>query len=132
MLFFCPFFLSFYFCPPKKEVRAAFVSFKSRYGAAVVLNMQQSINPTQWLTEQAPEPHDVYWPFFSSSFMRRWISKLVVVLASILLTILFLLPVILVQGLANLSQLEVWFPSLKSILAKYVSLYIYACVCLSQ
>ncbi|KAM7468501.1 hypothetical protein LguiB_016063 [Lonicera macranthoides] len=101
-----------------EEVRAAFVSFKSRYGAAVALNMQQSINPTQWLTEQAPEPHDVYWPFFSSSFMRRWISKLVVVLASILLTILFLLPVILVQGLANLSQLEVWFPSLKSILAK--------------
>ncbi|XP_057993339.1 CSC1-like protein At1g69450 isoform X2 [Hevea brasiliensis] len=98
------------------ETRAAFVSFKSRYGAAVAFHLQQSINPTQWVTEEAPEPDDVYWPFFSSSFMRRWISKLVVVVACILLTILFLVPVVVVQGLTNLSQLEIWFPFLKSIL----------------
>ncbi|XP_002522488.2 CSC1-like protein At1g69450 isoform X1 [Ricinus communis] len=99
-----------------EETRAAFVSFKSRYGAAVAFHLQQSVNPTQWVTEQAPEPDDVYWPFFSSSFMRRWISKLVVVVACILLTILFLIPVVVVQGLTNLSQLEIWFPFLKSIL----------------
>ncbi|CAK9186148.1 unnamed protein product [Ilex paraguariensis] len=99
-----------------REVRAAFVSFKSRYGAAVALNIQQSTNPTQWVTEQAPEPHDVYWPFFSSSFMRTWISKLVIIFACVLLTALFLLPVLVVQGLTNLSQLEVWFPFLTSIL----------------
>lgn len=99
-----------------KEVRAAFVSFKSRYGAAVAFHLPQSINPTHWITEQAPEPHDVYWPLFSSSFMQRWISKLVVIVACILLTILFLIPVLLVQGLANLNQLELWFPFLKSIL----------------
>ncbi|KAK3027393.1 hypothetical protein RJ639_040191 [Escallonia herrerae] len=99
-----------------EEVRAAFVSFKSRYAAAIALHMQQSINPIHWITEQVPEPHDVYWPFFSSSFMRRWLSKLVVVVACVLLTILFLIPVLLVQGLANLGQLEVWLPFLKSIL----------------
>ncbi|XP_062111373.1 CSC1-like protein At1g69450 [Humulus lupulus] len=99
-----------------EEVRAAFVSFKSRYGAAAAFHMQQSINPTHWVTEEAPEPHDVYWPFFSSSFMRRWISKLVIVVACILLTILFLIPVVIVQGLTNLSQLEIWFPFLKSFL----------------
>lgn len=99
-----------------KEVRSAFVSFKSRYGAAVALHLQQSTNPTHWVTEQAPEPHDVYWPFFSSSFLRRWISKLVVILACILLTVLFLIPVVVVQGLTNLNQLEVWFPFLTSIL----------------
>ncbi|KAF4396375.1 hypothetical protein G4B88_019175 [Cannabis sativa] len=99
-----------------EEVRAAFVSFKSRYGAATAFHMQQSINPTHWVTEEAPEPHDVYWPFFSSSFMRRWISKLVIIVACILLTILFLIPVVLVQGLTNLSQLEMWFPFLKSFL----------------
>ncbi|XP_052186301.1 CSC1-like protein At1g69450 isoform X6 [Diospyros lotus] len=99
------------------EVRAAFVSFKSRYGAATAFHMQQSVNPTQWLTEKAPEPHDVYWPFFSSSFMGRWISKLLVVLACISLTVLFIIPVLFVQGLANLAQLEVWFPFLKSILS---------------
>ncbi|XP_044489479.1 CSC1-like protein At1g69450 [Mangifera indica] len=98
------------------EVRAAFVSFKSRYGAAIACHIQQSVNPTNWIAEQAPEPHDVYWPFFSSSFMRRWISKLVVIVACILLTILFIVPVVIVQGLTNLSQLEIWFPFLKSIL----------------
>ncbi|KAH1031379.1 hypothetical protein J1N35_043553 [Gossypium stocksii] len=99
-----------------QEVRAAFVSFKSRYGAAVAFHMKQSINPTEWVTELAPEPNDVYWPFFSSSFMRRWLSKIVVIVACILLTILFLIPVLVVQGLTNLNQLEIWFPFLKSIL----------------
>ncbi|KAG8661715.1 hypothetical protein MANES_01G032400v8 [Manihot esculenta] len=99
-----------------EETRAAFVSFKSRYGAAIAFHLPQSTNPTQWVTEQAPEPDDVYWPFFSSSFMRTWISKLVVIVACILLTILFLIPVVVVQGLTNLSQLETWLPFLKSIL----------------
>ncbi|KAL5553722.1 hypothetical protein UlMin_041123 [Ulmus minor] len=100
----------------QEEVRAAFVSFKSRYGAAVACHLQQSTDPTKWVAEQAPEPQDVYWPFFSSSFMRRWISKLVVIVACILLTILFLIPVLIVQGLTNLSTLEIWFPFLKSVL----------------
>lgn len=100
----------------EEDVRAAFVSFKSRYDAAIAFHLQQSIDPTQWVAEQAPEPHDVYWPFFSSSFMRRWISKLLVIVAFILLTILFLIPVVIVQGLTNLNQLETWLPFLKSIL----------------
>ncbi|KAL6969755.1 hypothetical protein U1Q18_029465 [Sarracenia purpurea var. burkii] len=100
-----------------EEVRAAFVSFKSRYGAAIVFHMQQSNNPTHWAAEQAPEPRDVYWPFFSSTFMGRWISKLAVIFACIALTALFLIPVLFVQGLTNLDQLEVWFPFLKSILS---------------
>ncbi|XP_061369685.1 CSC1-like protein At1g69450 [Gastrolobium bilobum] len=105
-----------------EETRAAFVFFKSRYGAATAFHLRQSINPTQWITEQAPEPHDVYWPFFSESFMQRWIFKLVVVVLCILFTILFLIPVIIVQGLTNLSQLEVLFPFLTSILTiKFVS-----------
>ncbi|XP_045793773.1 CSC1-like protein HYP1 [Trifolium pratense] len=99
-----------------KEVPAAFVSFKSRYGAAIALNMQEGINPTHWITEQAPEPHDVYWPFFSVTFIRRWISKLVAYVACNALTILFLIPVALVQGLTHLDQLETMFPPLKSIL----------------
>lgn len=101
----------------REELRAAFVSFKSRYDAAIAFHLQQSINPTRWVTEQAPEPRDVYWPFFSATFFRRWISKLVVIVACILLTVLFLIPVFIVQGLTNLDQLEVLFPFLKSILS---------------
>ncbi|XP_057447655.1 CSC1-like protein HYP1 [Lotus japonicus] len=99
-----------------KEVPAAFVSFKTRFGAATALNIQESVNPTEWITEQAPEPQDVYWPFFSVSFIKRWISKLVVFVACTSLTVLFLIPVAIVQGLTHLDQLETWFPFLKGIL----------------
>lgn len=80
------------------------------------MHMQQSNNPIQWVTEQAPEPHDVYWPFFSSTFMQRWLSKLGVAVACFLLIVLFFIPVVLVQGLTNLNQLQIWFPFLKGIL----------------
>lgn len=99
-----------------QEVPAAFVSFKTQLGAAMALHIQQGVDPTQWVTERAPEPQDVYWPFFSTSFLKRWICKLVVVVAYIGLTILFLIPVVLVQGLTHLEQLETWFPFLKSVL----------------
>ncbi|KAK1306890.1 hypothetical protein QJS10_CPA10g02073 [Acorus calamus] len=99
-----------------EEVGAAFVCFKSRYGAAISSSIQQSVNPTQWVTEQAPEPHDVYWPFFSIRFMHRWISKFVVFVASVFLTIIFVIPVLFVQGLTNLEQLETIFPYLKGLL----------------
>ncbi|CAF2192323.1 CSC1-like protein At1g69450 [Brassica rapa] len=102
---------------PGKEVRAAFVSFKSRYGAAMALHMPQSVNPTYWLTEPAPEPHDVHWPFFSASFMQKWLSKIVIAFACLILTALFLVPVVLVQGLTNLSALEYFFPFLTLILS---------------
>ncbi|KAJ1405793.1 Calcium-dependent channel, 7TM region, putative phosphate [Sesbania bispinosa] len=105
-----------------KEARAAFVFFRSRFGAATAFHLQQSVNPTQWITELAPEPRDVYWPFFSETFMRKWISRLVVILVTTLFTILFLIPVVIVQGLTNLSQLEILFPFLASVLTiKFVS-----------
>ncbi|XP_058739272.1 CSC1-like protein HYP1 [Vicia villosa] len=99
-----------------KEVPAAFVSFKSRFGAAIALHLQEGVNPTHWITEQAPQPHDVYWPFFSVTFIRRWISKMVAYVACNAITILFLIPVALVQGLTHLGQLESMFPTLRSIL----------------
>ncbi|XP_062202387.1 CSC1-like protein HYP1 [Phragmites australis] len=100
----------------RQEIPAAFVSFKSRYGAANAVYIRQSDNPTEWQTEHAPDPHDVYWPFFSTSFMERWISKFVVFVASILLILVFLLVVAFVQGLTYLEQLEKWLPFLRNIL----------------
>ncbi|PPD99761.1 hypothetical protein GOBAR_DD03233 [Gossypium barbadense] len=44
---------------PKSIMAAAFVSFKTRWGAAVCAQTQQCRNPTIWLTEWAPEPRDV-------------------------------------------------------------------------
>ncbi|KAL4184490.1 hypothetical protein AMTRI_Chr10g1260 [Amborella trichopoda] len=100
-----------------KEVPAAFVCFRTRYGAAVASCMQQSNNPTNWITEPAPEPHDVHWPFLSTNFQQRWFSKLVVIVASIFITVIFLIPVVFIQGLANLNQLETLFPFLQGVLS---------------
>lgn len=99
-----------------KEVGAAFVSFRTRFATATAIHMQQGVNPTQWVTEPAPDPEDVYWPFFSASFLKRWISNLVVIVACVLLTLLFFIPVLIVQGLTHLEQLEIWFPFLKGVL----------------
>lgn len=89
----------------------------------MALHMPQSANPTYWLTEPAPEPHDVHWPFFSASFMQKWLSKIVIAFACLILTALFLVPVVLVQGLTNLSALEYFFPFLTLILSMYVKLF---------
>ncbi|KAJ8460465.1 hypothetical protein OPV22_033391 [Ensete ventricosum] len=43
---------------PKFIMPAAFVSFRTRWGAAVCAQTQQTRNPTLWLTEWAPEPRD--------------------------------------------------------------------------
>lgn len=99
-----------------KEVSAAFVSFKSRFSAAIATHLQQAVKPTEWVTEQAPDPQDVYWPFFSSSFLKRWMCTIVVIFACIGITVLFLVPVLFVQGLTHLDQLETWFPFLRGVL----------------
>uniref|UniRef100_A0A7N1A1A0 Uncharacterized protein n=1 Tax=Kalanchoe fedtschenkoi TaxID=63787 RepID=A0A7N1A1A0_KALFE len=105
-----------------EETRAAFVSFTSRYAAATACHMRLSVNPTHWITERAPEPHDVYWPFFSASFIKRWICRLAVIIGCALFTLIFLIPVFIVQGLTNLNQLEHWFPFLTIIFSiPYVS-----------
>lgn len=49
--------------------------------------------------------------------MKKWISKLVVYVAYTVITILFLIPVVIVQGLTHLDQLEIWLPFLKGILS---------------
>ncbi|KAH9606974.1 hypothetical protein KSS87_013749 [Heliosperma pusillum] len=103
------------------EARSAFVFFRSRYGATIASQLQQSHKPTDWVGEIAPEPDDVHWAVFHSSFLRRWLLKVVIIVTYILVTVLFILPVMLVQGLTNLSQLEVFFPFLQSILStKYI------------
>ncbi|KAK4776212.1 hypothetical protein SAY87_024173 [Trapa incisa] len=99
-----------------KEVPAAIVSFKTRFGAATALHIQQRIKPSEWVTEQAPDQEDIQWAYFSSSFLWQWVSNVVVMIAYIIITVMFLIPVVIVQGLANLNQLETWLPFLKGIL----------------
>ncbi|OMP04995.1 hypothetical protein COLO4_09139 [Corchorus olitorius] len=103
---------------PKAIVPAAFVSFKSRWGAAVCAQTQLCRNPTIWLTEWAPEPRDVYWdnlaiPYFELTVRRETIKSVIQgFLPGIALKIfLILLPTILmamskIEGFTSLSSLD--------------------------
>ena len=101
---------------PKSIMPAAFVSFKSRWGAAVCAQTQQSRNPTIWLTEWAPEPRDVYWDNLAIPFVSLAIRRLIAGVAFFFLTFFFMIPIALVQSLANLESIEKTAPFLKPII----------------
>ena len=98
----------------KYIVPAAFVSFRSRWGAAVCAQTQQSRNPTIWLTEWAPEPRDVYWDNMAIPYVSLTIRRLIIAVAFFFLTFFFMIPIAFVQSLANIEGIEKAAPFLKS------------------
>ncbi|XP_010255871.1 PREDICTED: CSC1-like protein At4g02900 [Nelumbo nucifera] len=103
---------------PKSIMPVAFVSFKTRWGAAVCAQTQQSSNPTLWLTEWAPEPRDVYWPNLAIPFVELNVRKLIMAVALFFLTFFFMIPIAFVQSLANIEGIQKVVPFLKPIIKK--------------
>ncbi|KGN55705.1 CSC1-like protein At1g32090 [Cucumis sativus] len=101
---------------PKAILPVAFVSFDSRWGAAVCAQTQQSKNPTLWLTNWAPEPHDVYWQNLAIPFVSLSIRKLVISLLVFALVFFYMIPIAFVQSLANLEGLERVAPFLRPVI----------------
>ncbi|KAI7982954.1 CSC1-like protein [Camellia lanceoleosa] len=101
-------------------VPAAFVSFKSRWGAAVCAQTQQSSNPTIWLTEWAPEPRDVYWENLAIPFVELTIRRLLMAVGLFFLTFFFMIPIAFVQSIANLDSIQKVLPFLKPLIQKKV------------
>lgn len=95
---------------------AAFVSFKTRWGAAVCAQTQQSKDPTIWLTEWAPEPRDVYWPNLAIPYVSLTVRRLIVAVAFFFLTFFFMIPIAFVQSLATIEGIEKVAPFLKSVI----------------
>ncbi|XP_054796863.1 CSC1-like protein At3g21620 isoform X2 [Prosopis cineraria] len=95
---------------------AAFVSFRTRWGAAVCAQTQQSRNPTVWLTEWAPEPRDVYWDSMAVPYVSLSIRRLIIAVAFFFLTFFFMIPIAFVQSLANIEGIEKAVPFLKPII----------------
>ncbi|XP_071690543.1 CSC1-like protein RXW8 [Rutidosis leptorrhynchoides] len=107
----------------EKESEAALVFFRSRYDALVVAHTIQSADPMLWVTELAPEPRDVYWQNLCVPYNLLWIRKISVFIASIVFSILFLLPTTFVQGLTKIQHLQYAFPFLKRVSDKnYINL----------
>ncbi|XP_019434074.1 PREDICTED: calcium permeable stress-gated cation channel 1-like [Lupinus angustifolius] len=98
---------------PKSIMPAAFVSFRTRWGAAVCAQTQQTKNPTIWLTEWAPEPRDVYWDNMSIPYVSLTIRRLIIFVAFFFLTFFFMIPIAFVQSLANIEGIEKAAPFLK-------------------
>ncbi|KAB5533732.1 hypothetical protein DKX38_016818 [Salix brachista] len=101
---------------PKSIMPAAFVSFKTRWGAAVCAQTQQSRNPTLWLTEWAPEPRDVYWENLAIPYMSLTVRRLIIGVAFFFLTIFFMIPIASVQALASIEGIEKRAPFLKPVI----------------
>ncbi|KVI10673.1 protein of unknown function DUF221 [Cynara cardunculus var. scolymus] len=109
----------------KYVMPAAFVSFKTRWGAAVCAQTEQSRNPTIWLTEWAPEPRDVYWDNLAIPFVSLTIRRLIIAVAFFFLTFFFVIPIAFVQSLANIDGIVKAAPFLQSFLeVKFVKSFI--------
>ncbi|XVF13723.1 hypothetical protein REPUB_Repub08aG0232200 [Reevesia pubescens] len=100
----------------KSILPVAFVSFKSRWGAAVCAQTQQSKNPTLWLTNWAPEPRDVYWRNLAIPFVSLTIRKLIISVSVFALVFFYMIPIAFVQSLANLEGLERVAPFLRPVI----------------
>ncbi|KAF8392481.1 hypothetical protein HHK36_022823 [Tetracentron sinense] len=109
---------------PKAVMPAAFVSFRTRWGAAVCAQTQQSSNPTVWLTDWACEPRDVYWTNLAIPFVELTIRRLIMAVALFFLIFFFIIPIALVQSIANLEGIEKVLPFLKSLMKTAEDLYI--------
>lgn len=103
---------------------AAFVSFKTRWGAAVCAQTQQTSNPTVWLTEWAPEPRDVFWANLAIPYVELSVRRLIIAVSFFFLTFFFMVPIAIVQSLANLDDIEKVLPFLKPIIERWVSLFV--------
>ncbi|KAI9395623.1 hypothetical protein POPTR_004G006100v4 [Populus trichocarpa] len=101
---------------PNCIMPAAFVSFKTRWGAAVCAQTQQSRNPTLWLTEWAPEPRDVYWPNLAIPYVSLSVRRLIIGVSFFFLAFFFMIPIAFVQSLASIEGIEKSLPFLKPVI----------------
>ncbi|KAL9996012.1 putative 10TM putative phosphate transporter, cytosolic domain-containing protein [Helianthus debilis subsp. tardiflorus] len=93
-----------------EELPVAFVTFRSRWEAALVSQTQQHPNPLMWITQMAPEPRDVLWKNLSIPYKHLVLYRTGVYTAEVLFTIFFAIPVTAVQGIAQFEKLKTWFP----------------------
>lgn len=101
---------------PKSIMPAAFVSFKTRWGAAVCAQTQQSRDPTLWLTGWAAEPRDVYWPNLAVPYVQLTVKRLMMAVSFFFLTFFFMIPIAMVQSIANIEGIEKRAPFLKPVI----------------
>ncbi|KAH7299865.1 hypothetical protein KP509_24G034200 [Ceratopteris richardii] len=105
------------FMETRDELPVAFVSFRTRWSAAVVAQTRQTHRPLQWVTDLAPEPGDVNWRSLSICFSLLWMIRIVVGIIFVCITILYFVPAGLAYTLGTLETLETLLPFATEILS---------------
>lgn len=98
-------------CFVAQEVPTAFVSFRTRWGAAVTAQSQQAPNPMTWVASWAPEPKDVDWRNLEICYSQLFFRNILATILAIVLTIFYVPVTAAVQALANLDSLEKFLPN---------------------
>ncbi|CAI7850519.1 unnamed protein product [Closterium sp. NIES-54] len=102
---------------PASTMPAAFVSFSSRWGAAVAAQTLQSKNSSHWITQWAPEQRDVKWSNLPIPYEQLAVRRVLVLLAAAAIVFFYTIPVGFVQSLANLDKISRYLPWLQPILS---------------
>ncbi|GAQ81109.1 early-responsive to dehydration stress-related protein [Klebsormidium nitens] len=89
-----------------RYLNAAFVTFTNRWAAAIAAQTQLATNPLVWVTEMAPEPRDVQWSNLGVSKWQKSIRRIIISTAVFFLVFFYLIPVGIVQSLANLNSVR--------------------------
>jgi hypothetical protein len=93
-----------------QEVPTAFVTVRTRWGAAVTAQTQQSVNPLHWVTQWAPEPRDVDWPNMEIPYNQIFPRKIVAAVLAIAITFIYYPIVLAVKVLENLDTVKKYLP----------------------
>ncbi|CAI5484260.1 unnamed protein product [Closterium sp. Yama58-4] len=102
---------------PASTMPAAFVSFSSRWGAAVAAQTLQSKDSSHWITQWAPEQRDVKWSNLPIPYEQLAVRRVLVLLAAAAIVFFYTIPVGFVQSLANLDKISRYLPWLQPVLS---------------
>lgn len=89
-----------------KPTHTAFVVFKDRRSAAAAAQTNYAESSGEWTVSWAPEPNAVNWSSLGIPVSQTLIRTTLTIVASLALTILWIIPVSFIMGLANLRELS--------------------------
>jgi hypothetical protein len=97
---------------------------RTRWGAAVTAQSQQSTNPLHWVTQWAPEPRDIDWPNVEIPHDQLFLRSILSSVLAIALTFVYVPITTAVKALGSLNSLKEFLPQVivDNVLAMYAPL----------
>lgn len=89
-----------------RKLQSAVVVFKSKRAASIAAQTLFARKNSEWRTARAPEPKAVNWNALAMSGKTADIRKLITAVTVTALSLFWVIPVVFIQGLANLEALS--------------------------